>query len=171
MNKKTLIYGMIVMLLVVSLFVLTGCSNDDVVENVENDATSNEEQQASQETEKIKGAFEAYGLKDDDLLPKFENKGIRESAESMTVYIDIPEEKEVSLTEIEEYRLQIANACKEASDDGKVYDMTGTKELTDDAEKKMGGLYVYTYEGVKYRIICNITKNAGNPITLVIEKA
>ena len=171
MTKKTLIYGCVVLLLIVSIFVLTGCSKNETIDNVEQEVVSNEELQTSQETEKIKGAFEIYGLKDEVLLPKFENKGIRESSESMTVYIDIPEEKEVSLTEIEEYRLQIANACKSASDDGKVFDMTGTKELTEDSDKKAGGLYVYTYEGIKYRIICNITKNAGNPITLVIEKA
>ena len=170
MNKKTLIYGLIAILSVVSLFVLTGCSNNEVKENVEQETTSNEETEVSQETEKIKGAFEVYGLKDSDLLPKFENKGIRESAEKMTIYIDMPEDKEIFLTEIEDYRLQIANACKEASDDGKVFDMTGTKELTEDSDKKMGGIYVYTYEGIKYRIICNITQNVGNPITLVIEK-
>lgn len=170
MIKKFLIYGLIVMLLIVSLFVFTGCSSKETEEKNEEVVESNGDSQDGQEPKnEKKNLFELHGLKKEACLPTFEYTEVIEGEDVAVVVINLPVNKVLTKNEIDQYRLQVANAILEGSDDKKIYDGNGIKELVSEVERSCG-TYVYTTSGNKYRMIVAMYPKAGEPIQIIFEK-
>ena len=99
-----------------------------------------------------------YGISDEVVVPDFKTYTIEKYEDDegrININIDAGYDYEFSQKEINEYRTRLANELLKISDDGKIYDMRGEKELTAE-EDKLIGYYVFKYQGAEYRCYCEM---------------
>lgn len=119
-----------------------------------------------------KDLFTKYGLADEDILPKFkiytaEKDDTSQGSELVT--FDFGYDACLSEEEIATYRLQLANSCEKASDDGKIYDYNGENVIASEDDKKATPVYVFKYQGTEYRVISEMNSGFCERGIVIIE--
>lgn len=176
MSKRNLIYGVVTMMLIVSLFVLTGCTNN-AEKNTEVNAGQEETQAEISTTEKkensndekiLNDVFSKYGLVGKDLMPNFTyNNVVKDEKAEGAAYIVLNDEL-LTEEELNNYFNKLIDACIKAADGGLVYEMRGEEILEKDSDEAKFGVYIYKRDGVSYRFSCDEPQVVGEPIMLTV---